>query len=79
MATYKQIQKFVKDKNGFMPQSCWIAHAKEITGLPVKRSHRRTGSRVKPCPEDKLKPIQDAFRHFGMMEEEVTMEVERSN
>lgn len=67
MATYKQIQEYVRNKYSFVPQTCWIAHAKEISGLPVRKSHRRVGERVKPCPPDKLEPIQDAFRHFGML------------
>ena len=67
MATYKQIQDYVKKKNGFVPKTCWIAHAKEISGLPVKISHRRTGKRQYPCPRSKLKPIQKAFQHFDMM------------
>ena len=36
MATYKEIQEYVKDKYGFQPKTCWIAHMKEVCGLPVK-------------------------------------------
>ena len=68
MATYKQIQGYVKHKYGYTPKTCWIAHAKELSGLLVKRSHRRSGERVYPCPADKLGDIQDAFRYFRMME-----------
>ena len=67
MATYKEIQAYVKKEFGYTPKTCWIAHAKELSGLPVKRSHRRSGERVYPCPEEKLRDIQEAFRHFGMM------------
>jgi len=67
MATYKQIREYVKQKFGYTPKDCWIAHTKELSGLPVKRSHRRTGERVYPCPEVKLGDIQDAFRHFRMI------------
>lgn len=67
MATYKQIQDYVKKENGFVPKTCWIAHAKEISGLPVKKSHKRKGKRQVPCPPNKLKPIQNDFRHFRMV------------
>ena len=75
MATYTQIQDYIKQKYNNTPKTCWIAHAKELSGLPVKRSHRRKGERVYPCPEDKLPDIQDAFRYFGMMEERGEVEV----
>lgn len=29
MATYKQIQEYIKQKHGYIPKSCWIAHMKE--------------------------------------------------
>jgi len=67
MATYAEIQEYVKKKFGFVPKTCWIAHAKEISRIPVKRSHRRIGKRQYPCPRSRLKPIQKAFQHFGMM------------
>ena len=67
MATYAQIRVYVKEKYGYFPKSCWIAHAKELSGLPVKRSHRRKGARQEPCPPRKLADIQDAFRYFKML------------
>lgn len=33
MATYKEIQKYVKDIHGFVPKTCWIAHMKEVCGI----------------------------------------------
>lgn len=67
MATYLEIQNFVKNRYGYTPKTCWIAHAKEICGLPVRRTHNRMGKRVYPCPDNKLESIQSAFRHFGMI------------
>jgi hypothetical protein len=29
MATYKQIQEYVKAEYGYQPKSCWIADVKE--------------------------------------------------
>lgn len=68
MATYKQIQDWVKARYGFIPKTCWIAHVKHISGLPMRVAHNRIGEeRVVPCPPEKMGPIQDALRHFGMI------------
>lgn len=69
MATYKEIRAYVKNHYGFFPQPCWIAHMKEICGLPVKMAHNRYSAdkREKPCPPDKMEPIKEAFRHFKMI------------
>ena len=69
MATYKEIQTYVKNIYGFIPKTCWIAHMKEICGLPVKVSHNRHSpdKREKPCPLDKMEPIREAFQHFKMI------------
>ncbi len=69
MATYNQIQEYVKKKHGFVPQTCWIAHVKELSGLPVVRAPNRRGSRrIKPCPPSKVAPIREALDHFGMLD-----------
>lgn len=68
MATYKQIQAWVKQQYGFTPETCWIAHVKEISDLPLQEAPNRIGlERMKPCPTDKVQYIQAAFRHFGMV------------
>lgn len=68
MATHKQIQAWVKQQYGFTPETCWIAHVKEISGLPLQEAPNRIGlERMKPCPPDKVQYIQAAFRHFGMV------------
>ena len=67
MATYEQIQKRVKGKHGWAPETCWIAHCKELKGLPVRRAHNGVGAREKPCPADKRPAIFEAFSHFGMI------------
>jgi len=66
--TYKEIQGYVKEKYGFVPKSCWIAHSKKLCGLPVNKSPRRKSEQRKyPCPEDKFAAIKDAFHHFGLL------------
>ena len=67
MATYKQIQALVRRKQGWVPQTCWIAHCKELKGLPLGRAHNRNGQRQKPCPESKRGAIIEAFHYFGML------------
>jgi hypothetical protein len=69
MATYKQIQNYIKNEYGYTAKTCWIAHVKEMSGLDVNLAPKRNDikKRKYPCPEDKVEPIKDAFRHFGMI------------
>lgn len=69
MATYKQIQQYVKNKYGYLPKTCWIAHMKELCGLCPKVSPNRysLASRTNPCPVEKQQDIKDAFRFFEMI------------
>lgn len=63
--TYAQIQKYVKKKYGYTVKTCWIAHAKELCDLPLRKSHNRVGKRVYPCPDDKLDAIKEGFQYVG--------------
>lgn len=68
MATYKQIQSWVEERYGFVPKTCWIAHVKHLSGLPMRKAPNRQGvERVAPCPDSKIEPIREALRHFGMI------------
>ncbi|HQF62360.1 MAG TPA: hypothetical protein PLT26_07635 [Anaerolineaceae bacterium] len=68
MATYQQIQDWVKQHYNFTPKTCWIAHVKKLSGLPVTKAPNRIGvERVFPCPDDKIEPIRAALRYFGMI------------
>ena len=69
MATYKQIQNYVRNNYGFSPKTCWIAHMKELCGLPVAVSHNRYSmkNRTNPCPPEKQPAIRKAFQYFGML------------
>jgi hypothetical protein len=69
MATYKEIQDYVRKEYGFAPKSCWIAHVKELNGLNPRISPRRYDpeTRQVPCPPHKVGPIQEALHHFGMI------------
>jgi hypothetical protein len=69
MATYRQIQEWIKEKYGFTVKTCWIAHTKEICGLKPRIASNRYNAaiRLNPCPDDKLPIIREAFEHFDMI------------
>ncbi len=66
-ATYKQIQEYVRPRYRFVPKTCWIAHVKELCGLPVRKAPNRMNGqeRKHPCPEGKRLPIWDALRDLN--------------
>lgn len=69
MATYAQIQAFVKQRYDFQPKTCWIAHIKSKCGLPVRQAHNRRDPRHRevPCPQKREQAIRAALQHFGMI------------
>ncbi len=69
MATYAEIQKYIKSKHGFTVKTCWIAHVKELCGLKPKKSWNRkdTNMRCNSCPDDKIGIINEALKHFKMI------------
>lgn len=69
MATYKEIQNYVKEMHSITIQTCWIAHMKEKLGLPKRIAPNRISedNRVKPCPPEYEKYIEDAFKYFRMI------------
>ncbi len=67
-ATYQEIQKWVRQRHGFEPKTCWIAHCKELSRLPVRAAaNRQAEQRSQPCPPDKQAAIKQAFQYFGML------------
>ena len=69
MATDAEIQKFVQQHHGFIPKPGWIAHVKEVHGIPTLRGAKRArrDRAVEPCPPEKREAIEEALRHFGVM------------
>ncbi len=68
MATYRQIQRYARTRHGFVPLTGWIAHVKELHGLPVPPAPNRRGTERRwPCPADKRAAIKAARRHFGVL------------
>ncbi len=69
MAIYKAIQRHLHEKEAFVPETCWIAHVKELSGLSVRQAPNRfhPTRRARPCPPDKIEPIRGALRHFKLV------------
>ena len=64
MATYAEIQKFVQRHHGFIPKTGWIAHVKEVHGVPTRRGGSIvivTSSRARP------KSVRRSKRRFGIV------------
>ena len=70
MATYEMIRNNVLNRYGRHVNSCWIAHVKELNGLPLRQAwNRPLGSERKhPCPDWARPLIEDSIRRFGMLE-----------
>ena len=69
IATYTQIQAYIKEHYGYTAKSCWIAHMKEECGLQPKISPRRYSKekRVHPCPTTKQADLLETFKYFKMI------------
>lgn len=67
--TYTDIAECVKQRNGFVPKTCWIAHVKELNGLPVRVAPNRQSraARVFPCPPEKRKAIEECLKRLGLL------------
>jgi len=69
MATYREIQEYIKNKHSISIKTCWIADMKEHHGLNKRVAPNRisTDSKTNPCPDNKKEMISDAFKHFEMI------------
>jgi len=68
MATYRQIQDYIKKNHGYIPKTCWIAHMKEVCGLnPKTAANRRSSIRMYPCPPERQGDLRKAFEHFKLV------------
>lgn len=69
MATYSQIMADIRIRHTQSVKSCWIAHVKELNGLPLRKAHNRKSPKIRevPCP-DAIRPIIEAsMRRLGMI------------
>lgn len=69
MASYAELIKWTKAKHGFSPKTCWIAHVKADSGLPMRAAPNRRDQnrREQPCPPNRRPAIMDALKHFKMI------------
>jgi hypothetical protein len=74
MATYRQNSEYVRRENGVVVKTCWIAHVLFDNGLTKRQAINRVDSnmRIHPCPESKRGLIENALRHFGMIQRDVS-------
>jgi len=61
MATYKEIQIYVKNKYGFVPKTCWIADVNSKCALIVNKAPIRKDPYIRkfPCPPDTYEKIKE--------------------
>jgi hypothetical protein len=69
MATYREIQNWLRTRHNFVPKTCWIAHVMSEHGLTRRPVPNRLdqASRKYPCPDDKRPAILEALRKFSMV------------
>ncbi|WP_261763726.1 hypothetical protein, partial [Acetobacter tropicalis] len=67
MATYSDIQAWVKKEYGFTAKTCWIAHILSEHGKTSRKAPNRQhpDKRVHPCPDHRRPQVEEALRHFG--------------
>jgi len=68
MVTNDDIREYIFEKYNFKAKNAWIAHAKEVYGLPTRRSNRESDIRKWPCPKKRLEQIREAFVHFKLLD-----------
>jgi hypothetical protein len=69
MATYSEIQDYIRAKDGFSVKTCWIADIKRSHGLITRSAPNRIDPLrpTYPCPIEKRPSIEAALRHFDML------------
>ena len=69
-ATYKEIEEWVHEHYGFHVTNLNIAQVKQKHGIIERENYNKPkseDSRQPGCPEEKVKAIEDAMRHFQMI------------
>lgn len=69
IATYRQIQEYVKKQHHCTVKTCWIAHVKELNRLEVRSASNRISKQLRrhSCPDDKRAMIEKALKHFDAL------------
>ena len=69
-ATYNKIRDWVKERYGFHVTNLNIAQVKQKHGIIERENYNKSkseNSRQPGCPEEKVKAIEDALKHFRMI------------
>lgn len=69
-ATYKEIEEWVQKHYGFHVTNLNIAQVKQKHGIIERKNYNKPkspDSKQPGCPEEKVKAIEDAMRHFKMI------------
>ena len=69
-ATYEGIRNWVQEQYGFHVTNLNIAQVKQKHGIIERENYNKAkseGSRQPRCPEEKINAIEDAMRHFQMI------------
>ena len=69
-ATYKEIEEWVQEHYGFHVTNLNLAQVKQKHGIIERENYNKPkseNSRQPGCPEEKVKAIEDALRHFQMI------------
>jgi hypothetical protein len=61
--TDQEIQKWISRQHGFVPESAWLLHCKELFGLAAPGA----APMEHPYPPEKVAAIKQAFRRFGLL------------
>lgn len=69
MATYREIQEYVRTTRQFVPKTCWIAHILSEHNLTKRQSPNRIDAtqRSHPCPASKRAVLEEAMREIGAL------------
>ncbi|WP_022755242.1 23S rRNA (uracil(1939)-C(5))-methyltransferase RlmD [Butyrivibrio fibrisolvens] len=69
-ATYKEIEEWVQENYGFHVTNLNIAQVKQKHGIIERENYNKPkseNSRQPGCPEEKVKAIEEALKHFQMI------------
>lgn len=69
-ATYKEIEEWEQEHYGFHVTNLNIAQVKQKHGIIERENYNKPkseNSRQPGCPEEKVKAIEEALRHFQMI------------
>ena len=70
-AAYQEIQEWIQEKYGFHVTHLHIVQVKQKHGIIERENYNKPkseDSRQPGCPEEKEKAIEEALKHFQMLE-----------